>query len=90
VMLKALYVPGHTAGSLAFYCEKDEVVFTGDALFPGSIGRTDLPGGDYETLINSIENKLFTLPEGTTVFAGHGGETTIGKEKMTNPWFNMT
>ena len=88
--LKALHVPGHTAGSLAFYCEQEGVVFTGDALFPGSIGRTDLHGGDYETLITSIKNRLFTLPEETKVLAGHGGETTIGRELKTNPWFNMT
>jgi glyoxylase-like metal-dependent hydrolase (beta-lactamase superfamily II) len=88
--LKALHVPGHSPGSLAFYCEKDNVVFTGDALFPGSIGRTDLPGGDFETLTSSIKTKLFTLPEETVVYAGHGGETTIGKEIRTNPWFNMT
>jgi hydroxyacylglutathione hydrolase len=87
---KVLHVPGHSAGGLAFYIEKDGCVFTGDALFAGSIGRTDLQGGDYETLIGSIKNKLFTLPESTVVYAGHGGETTIGKEIRTNPWFNMT
>jgi hydroxyacylglutathione hydrolase len=87
---KALYVPGHSAGGLAFYSEKDGCVFTGDALFAGSIGRTDLKGGNYETLINSIKNKLFSLPGSTIVYAGHGGETTIEKEMRTNPWFNMT
>jgi len=86
--LVAIHVPGHAAGSLAFYSEKDKVVFTGDALFAGSIGRTDLPGGNYETLINSIRNKLFTLPEETVVFPGHGNETTVGIEKRTNPFFN--
>jgi len=86
--LVAIHVPGHAAGSLAFYSEKDKVVFTGDALFAGSIGRTDLPGGNYETLINSIRNKLFTLPEETVVFPGHGNETTVGIEKRTNPYFN--
>ena len=88
--LKALHVPGHSAGGLAFYSEKDGYVFSGDALFAGSIGRTDLPGGDFETLINSIKNKLFSLPGSTLVYAGHGGETTIEKEIRTNPWFNMT
>jgi hydroxyacylglutathione hydrolase len=88
--LVALHVPGHTSGSLAFYCSKDGCVFTGDALFAGSIGRTDLEGGDFETLTNSIKNKLFTLPGSTIVYSGHGGETTIGKEINTNPWFNMT
>ncbi len=88
--LKALHVPGHTAGSLSFYIEKEGCVFTGDALFAGSIGRTDLAGGDYETLLNSIRNRLFTLPESTIVYAGHGSETTIEKEIRTNPWFNLT
>jgi len=88
--LKVLHVPGHSAGGVTFYFEKEGWVFTGDTLFSGSIGRTDLEGGDYETLINSIKNKLFTLPESAVVYAGHGGETTIGKEIRTNPWFNMT
>jgi len=88
--LRVLHVPGHSAGGLAFYSEKDSCVFTGDALFSGSIGRTDLPGGDFETLINSIKNKLFVLPPSTVVYAGHGSETTIEKEMRTNPWFNMT
>lgn len=87
VSLKVLHVPGHAAGSLAFYCEEDNVVFTGDALFSGSIGRTDLPGGDYETLINSIKNKLFTLPPSTIVYPGHGEATTIETEMGTNPYF---
>lgn len=85
--LTALFVPGHTSGSLAFYSEKDKVVFTGDALFAGSIGRTDLKGGDYDTLISSIRNKLFTLPPDTVVYPGHGEATTIKDEMMTNPYF---
>lgn len=84
--LLALHVPGHTAGSLAFYSEKDNSVFTGDALFAGSIGRTDLSGGDYETLIRSIRNKLLSLPPSTVVYPGHGNETTIGRELKTNPY----
>jgi hydroxyacylglutathione hydrolase len=88
--LKVLSVPGHSAGGVAFYSENDGCVFTGDALFAGSIGRTDLPGGDYETLIKSIKNKLFKLPESTIVYSGHGVESTIGTEIRTNPWFNMT
>jgi glyoxylase-like metal-dependent hydrolase (beta-lactamase superfamily II) len=86
--LVALLVPGHTAGSLAFYCEKDNSVFTGDALFEGSIGRTDLDGGYYDTLINSITKKLFTLPGVTVVYPGHGDKTTIEREMMTNPYFH--
>lgn len=86
--LQVLNVPGHTAGSVAFYNEKEGVVFTGDALFSGTIGRTDLPGGSFETLINSIKNKLFTLPGSTIVYPGHGGETSIEAEINSNPYFN--
>lgn len=84
---KALHVPGHSAGSLAYYFENENVVFTGDALFAGSIGRTDLPGGNYETLMNSIKAKLFALPTNTVVYPGHGSATTIEKEIRTNPYF---
>lgn len=86
--LLALHVPGHTSGSLAFYSEINGCVFTGDALFSGSIGRTDLPGGNYETLIKSIKNKLFVLPPSTVVYPGHGNETTIEREMKTNPYFH--
>lgn len=85
--LIALHVPGHSPGSIAFYCAKDGVVFTGDALFSGSIGRTDLQGGNYDTLMNSIRNKLFVLPPSTVVYPGHGNKTTIEREIMTNPFF---
>ena len=86
--LAALYVPGHTTGSMAFYSEKNQCVFTGDALFAGSIGRTDLPGGDYDTLIKSINSKLFVLPPSTVAYPGHGNETTIEKEMRSNPFFS--
>jgi glyoxylase-like metal-dependent hydrolase (beta-lactamase superfamily II) len=86
--LVALLVPGHTSGSLAFYSEKNNCVFTGDALFAGSIGRTDLQGGDYDTLIESIKCRLFVLPPSTVVYAGHGNETTIGQEMKSNPFFH--
>jgi glyoxylase-like metal-dependent hydrolase (beta-lactamase superfamily II) len=86
-VLVALHVPGHSRGSLAFYCEKDNVVFTGDALFAGSIGRTDLPGGDFKTIISSIKNKLFTLPADTDVYPGHGEKTSIRTEMESNPYF---
>jgi glyoxylase-like metal-dependent hydrolase (beta-lactamase superfamily II) len=85
--LIVLHVPGHSRGSVAFYSRNDKTVFTGDALFAGSIGRTDLPGGNYETLINSIRNKLFTLPADTVVYPGHGDESTIGIEIESNPYF---
>jgi hydroxyacylglutathione hydrolase len=86
ISLKALHVPGHTAGSLAFYSETDNCVFTGDALFAGSIGRSDLPGGDFNTLITAIKSHLLTLPGDTVVYSGHGPETTIEKESRTNPY----
>lgn len=82
----ALHVPGHSPGSLAFYFEKEEMVFVGDVLFRGSIGRTDLPKGDYATLINSIAKKLLPLPDSTVVYSGHGPTTTIGYEKTNNPY----
>jgi len=85
--LLSLHVPGHTAGSIAFYFAKAGIVFTGDALFQGSIGRTDLPGGSFDVLLNSIREKLFVLPPSTTVYPGHGNETTIEREIMTNPFF---
>ena len=84
--LIALNVPGHTAGSVAFYSESDGCVFTGDALFAGSIGRSDLPGGDFETLLKSIKSQLLTLPGQTVVYSGHGHETTIEREKNTNQY----
>ena len=89
VRLIALHVPGHTLGSLAYYCEQEGCVFTGDALFAGSIGRTDFPGGNLDTLINSIQKRLFTLPVSTVVFPGHGPQSEIGKEIATNPWFRQ-
>ncbi len=85
--LTALHVPGHSPGSYAFYCRNDNVVFTGDALFKSSIGRSDFPGGDHETLINSIKNKLFVLPPETVVYPGHGDQTTIESEIKNNPYF---
>jgi hydroxyacylglutathione hydrolase len=82
--LLSLHVPGHTAGSIAYYSESDRCVFTGDALFAGSIGRTDLPGGSFETLIKNIKNQLVSLPGSTVVYSGHGSETTIEREINTN------
>ncbi|MDD3080333.1 MAG: MBL fold metallo-hydrolase [Paludibacter sp.] len=85
-VLKAILVPGHSPGSLAFYSEKDDVLFAGDVLFQGSIGRTDLPQGDYATLIRSITNRLLPLPDSTVVYCGHGLSTTIGEERQNNPY----
>jgi hydroxyacylglutathione hydrolase len=81
-----LSVPGHSQGHLAFYFEKDKILIAGDVLFRESIGRTDLPGGNFETLINSIHTQLFSLPDEVTVYPGHGPETTIGHEKNYNPF----
>ena len=84
--IKAILVPGHSPSSLAFYSEADNFVLSGDALFQGSIGRTDLWGGDYDTLISSITNRLLTLPNETNVYPGHGPSTTIAYEKAHNPY----
>lgn len=84
--LKVLFVPGHAPGHVAFYAEADKTVIGGDVLFYNSIGRTDLPGGDYDTLIRSIHEQLFTLPDDVVVYPGHGPKTTIGFEKKTNPF----
>lgn len=85
ITLKVLHTPGHSPGGVALHTEG--IVFVGDTLFSGSIGRTDLPGGDFKTLISSVKNKLFTLDDSTRVLCGHGPETTIGREKLYNPFF---
>ena len=85
--LEAIHVPGHSPGSLVFYCRAANCLFSGDALFKGSIGRTDLEGGDFETLREHICSNLFSLPAETVVYPGHGEPTSIGAEKMTNPFF---
>lgn len=82
----ALHTPGHSPGSHSFYCKEANAVFVGDVLFKRSIGRTDFERGDFDTLINSIEERLFTLPEDTIVYNGHGPTTTIGEEKQYNPF----
>lgn len=84
--LVAVHVPGHSPGSLCFYCEKQKFIIGGDVLFRESIGRTDLPLGDGEALINNIRAKLFILPDDITVYPGHGPSTTIGHEKRYNPF----
>ena len=85
---KVLRVPGHTPGGCAFLFDDGgrKVLFSGDTLFAGSVGRTDLPGGDWETLLDSIRRELLPLPPETPVFPGHGGSTTIGGEKTQNPY----
>jgi len=81
-----LFTPGHSPGSICFYCEAQQFVISGDVLFERSIGRTDLPGGDYNTLIDSIRSRLFILPDNVKVYPGHGYPTTIGDEKVHNPF----
>ena len=87
--LEIRFTPGHSPGSVCFYHEAGGFVIGGDVLFNGSIGRADLPGGDYATLINSIQTQLFTLPDDTRVYSGHGPMTTIGFEKMNNPFVKL-
>lgn len=84
--IDVLYTPGHAPGHVCFYLADEQVLFDGDVLFQGSIGRTDLPGGDYELLMTSIRDKLLPLPDDTAVFSGHGPATTIGDERRTNPF----
>ncbi len=81
-----LFTPGHSPGSLTLYNESESYVIAGDVLFRGSIGRTDLPGGDFQTLIHSIKTELLTLPDEVKVYCGHGPTTTIGHERSSNPF----
>lgn len=86
--MHVIHVPGHTEDGVAFYCASRGVVFVGDILFKGAVGRSDFPGGNGTLLLQGIKEKLFTLPEDTLVCTGHGGTTTIQYEKVTNPYFN--
>jgi len=87
--LEVRFAPGHSPGHVCFYNEPGNFAIGGDVLFNGSIGRTDLPGGDFDTLINSIQTQLFTLPDDTKIYSGHGPVTTIGFEKMNNPFVKL-
>ena len=87
--LKILFAPGHSPGSICFYCPKQQFVIAGDVLFRLSVGRTDLPGGDHATLMNSIREVLYALPDETIVYPGHGEPTTIGFEKKNNPFVKV-
>ena len=86
--MKVIYVPGHSPGGVAFYSEADKLLIAGDILFYGSVGRTDLPKGNFEQLITGITEKLMILDPDTKVYCGHGPETTIGAEKHSNPFLN--
>jgi hydroxyacylglutathione hydrolase len=86
LQFEVLHCPGHTPGHVVFYEPTERKVFVGDVLFAGSIGRTDLPGGSTEQLLNSIKNKLLTLDDDVKVYSGHGPVTTIGEERLTNPF----
>lgn len=86
--LDVVFTPGHSPGSISFYCASQHFIIDGDVLFERSIGRTDLPGGDHQTLINSIKQKLFVLPDNVIIHPGHGNKTTVGYEKKYNPYLN--
>lgn len=88
--LQVLFLPGHAPGHVGFYHAEQKVLMGGDVLFNRSIGRTDLPGGDYQTLIESIHKKIFTLPDEVVVYPGHGPATTVGDEKVENPFCALT
>jgi len=87
--LQVLFTPGHSPGSISFYCKDDKFLISGDVLFRGSVGRTALPGGDFAILEESIKTKLYTLPADTIVYSGHGDSTTIEDEIKTNPFVKM-
>jgi glyoxylase-like metal-dependent hydrolase (beta-lactamase superfamily II) len=80
------HTPGHTPGHCIFYVAQDNLVFCGDLIFQGSVGRTDLPGGSWDQLLNSIRTQVFSLPDETRLLSGHGPETTVGEEKRSNPF----
>jgi hydroxyacylglutathione hydrolase len=87
--LQVRFTPGHSPGHVCFYDEAEGFAISGDVLFSGSIGRTDLPGGDFDILINSIQTQLFTMPDDTKIYSGHGPMTTIGIEKTNNPFVKV-
>ena len=86
VQFEVRFTPGHTLGHCVLYCAQEKVCFCGDLIFSGSVGRTDLPGGDWATLEKSIREQIYTLPDDTRLLSGHGPETTVGEEKQFNPF----
>ncbi len=86
IQFEVRFTPGHTPGHCVLYCAQEKVCFCGDLIFAGSVGRTDLPGGDWETLEKCIRDHIYTLPDDTRLLSGHGPETTVGEEKRSNPF----
>ena len=86
--IEVRFVPGHAPGHVVFYCPEEEWAVVGDTIFQGSIGRTDLPGGNHELLLRKIQEEIFTLPDETTLYTGHGSSTTVAFERENNPFFN--
>ena len=86
IQFEVRFSPGHTPGHCIFYCANEKILFSGDLIFLGGIGRTDLPGGNFDTLVQSIKSQVYTLPDETRILSGHGPETSIGFEKKNNPF----
>ena len=82
------HIPGHSSGHVVFYCSEEKLMFCGDVIFRGSIGRTDLPGGNFDTLINGIQKHILTLSDDVLLLPGHGSETSVGRERKSNPYLN--
>lgn len=87
--IEVRYTPGHTTGHCVFYVASEKVCFCGDLIFNDSVGRTDLPGGNWETLVKSIKEQIFSMPDDTRLLSGHGPVTTVGEEKMNNPFVGL-
>jgi len=87
-LIEVRCTPAHSPGHVVFYCPAQGLCFCGDLIFAGSVGRTDLPGGDWETLVRSIQTQIYSLPDETRLLSGHGPETSVGEEKMSNPFVN--
>ncbi len=86
IELEVRHTPGHTRGSVIFYCASEKLAFVGDLIFQGSVGRTDLPGGDFDTLIESVRSQVLTLPDDVRLLSGHGPQTSVGAERSSNPF----
>lgn len=89
IALRVIYAPGHSADGVAYYSEKEGIAFVGDIIFKGAVGRSDMPGGNMNRLLSAIRAQIFTLPNETVLYPGHGDATTVRQEKDTNPYFNL-